>query len=173
MPWATPIGLPAGREHGAVPPPEGEPRRLVVRSARAGDAERLAELIRGLSPEARFHRFHVGIPELPASMLDRFVTYDRRVELVLVATTLDAGREIIVAEARHAPVRDGENTHDFALVVHPMGGGYRVPTSMSVVLQSNAPGDLRIVPANVPATGWVEGFTFVSTDTAPRMADQP
>lgn len=118
MPWAMPTGLLAGRAYGAAPPPEGEPRRLVVRSARAGDAERLAELIRGLSPEARYHRFHVGIPELPASMLDRFVTYDRRVELVLVATTLDAGREIIVAEARHAPVRDDEDTHDFALVVH-------------------------------------------------------
>lgn len=55
---------------------------------------------------------------------------------------------------------------DFALVVHPMGGGYRVPTATTVELQSNGPGDLRIAAAGVPAAGWTEGFTFVSTDTA-------
>ena len=55
---------------------------------------------------------------------------------------------------------------DFALVVHPMGAGYRATSSLSAQLLSTAPGDLRIRLTGVPATGWVEGFTFASLSTA-------
>ena len=54
---------------------------------------------------------------------------------------------------------------DYALVLHPMGGGYRAPSTTAVTLSSNGPGDLRLQPSGVPATGWVEGFTFASMST--------
>jgi len=55
---------------------------------------------------------------------------------------------------------------DFALVVHPMGAGYRATSSVSMQLASAAPGDLRMRLSNLPATGWVEGFTFASLNTS-------
>ncbi len=55
---------------------------------------------------------------------------------------------------------------DFALVVHPMGAGYRATSSLSMQLLSTAPGDLRMRLTGVPANGWVEGFTFASLTTS-------
>jgi GNAT superfamily N-acetyltransferase len=91
---------------------------LVVRAARADDTHLLAELIGQLSPESRFHRFHLEIPHLPDTMRAGFASFDRRRDLVLVAATLRAGREVVVAEARHAAPPDGTADHEFALVVH-------------------------------------------------------
>lgn len=50
---------------------------------------------------------------------------------------------------------------DFALVMHPLGGGYHTDR-MTLDLQSSAPGDLRVSCTNVPATGWTDGYTFFS-----------
>lgn len=55
---------------------------------------------------------------------------------------------------------------DFALAVHPLGGGYRAPSTLAVDLISTQPGDLRVQVTGVPATGWSQGMTFVSFDTA-------
>ncbi|HEU4419153.1 MAG TPA: S8 family serine peptidase [Planctomycetota bacterium] len=54
---------------------------------------------------------------------------------------------------------------DYALVVHPLGGGYQNDTGMTLDLSSTGPGNLTISAANVPATGWVEGFTALSFST--------
>jgi hypothetical protein len=54
---------------------------------------------------------------------------------------------------------------DFALAMHPMGGGYHVQGGLQLDLQSNGPGDLRLQLAGVPGGGWSEGYTLVSFDT--------
>ena len=58
---------------------------------------------------------------------------------------------------------------DYALVMHPFGGGYNDREGVTLDLQSTAPGDLRVLPGSVPATGWNEGFTFFSFDTSGRL----
>ncbi len=55
---------------------------------------------------------------------------------------------------------------DFALCMHPMGGGYRAPSTIGVDAVSAAPGDLRVQTSGVPASGWTEGYTLVSLDTS-------
>jgi len=54
---------------------------------------------------------------------------------------------------------------DFALVIQPTGGGFLDDTAMTVDLASTGPGDLSLTCANVPATGWDHGFTFLSINT--------
>lgn len=55
---------------------------------------------------------------------------------------------------------------DFALVVFPMGGGYRNAAGMTLDLQSSGPGNLSVQCSNVPASGWTNGFTYFSFNTA-------
>ena len=55
---------------------------------------------------------------------------------------------------------------DFALVIFPTGGGYLNRTGMTLDLQSTGAGNLSVNCANVPASGWTEGFTFFSFNTA-------
>ncbi len=55
---------------------------------------------------------------------------------------------------------------DFALVMHPMGGGYRTTTPLTCDLTSSGPGDLTFNVSGVPAAGWTDGFTVMSFNTA-------
>ena len=54
---------------------------------------------------------------------------------------------------------------DFALAMHPMGGGYHSMSGIVLDLVSTAPGDVRVNLANMPTSGWTSGFTFFSWDT--------
>jgi serine protease AprX len=54
---------------------------------------------------------------------------------------------------------------DFALVMHPMGGGYQTNGGLTLDLTSSGPGNLVFDTSNVPATGWSEGFTALSFTT--------
>jgi hypothetical protein len=51
---------------------------------------------------------------------------------------------------------------DFALVMHPMGGGFQRTGGLTLDLNSTGPGNLTFSASNVPATGWTEGFTALS-----------
>jgi hypothetical protein len=55
---------------------------------------------------------------------------------------------------------------DYALVVHPLGGGYRDDTGMTLDLISTGPGNLTIAAANVPPLGWTTGNVALTFDTA-------
>jgi serine protease AprX len=55
---------------------------------------------------------------------------------------------------------------DFALVIFPTGGGYLNRTGVTLDLQSSGSGDLSVNCSNVPATGWTDGFTSISFNTA-------
>ncbi len=54
---------------------------------------------------------------------------------------------------------------DFALVMHPVGGGYLTNGGLTVDLSSTGPGNLTFSASNVPASGWTEGFTALSFTT--------
>jgi acetyltransferase len=90
---------------------------VFVRPVVTSDATRMADFVRTLTPEARYQRFHIGLHELPPAMVDRFVRMGSD-ELALVAWVCEAGRELVVAEGRHAAIEDDPMTHEFAIVVH-------------------------------------------------------
>jgi len=73
-----------------------------VRPIRPDDAQMLQELVRGLSPESRYHRFVSAISELPATMLARLTLIDYDREMALVAVVRDrkagSGGEIVESE---------------------------------------------------------------------------
>lgn len=58
---------------------------------------------------------------------------------------------------------------DFALVAQPLGGGFHGRERMQLDMLAEAPGDLRVKLANVPATGWTQGFTLLSFDTYSQL----
>lgn len=54
---------------------------------------------------------------------------------------------------------------DYALVIHPVDGGYRSKTGLQLDLVSAGQGDLRMHCSNVPTNGWTQGFTAMSFTT--------
>ncbi|MBM4060175.1 MAG: hypothetical protein FJ265_03625, partial [Planctomycetes bacterium] len=55
---------------------------------------------------------------------------------------------------------------DFALVVFPIGGGYRSNAGPMLDLVSTGPGHLGVNVTNLPAVPWTDGYTFFSVNTA-------
>lgn len=89
-------------------------RSLRVRPVGPQDAGAEQAFVAGLSPVARFRRFHFGLNELPAALLRAFVSADQQTHVALVAETVEDGR--IVADARY--VLDGATrTGEFAIAV--------------------------------------------------------
>lgn len=90
---------------------------LIIRPVAPDDGPLIGALMRALSPAARHRRFHGGVTELSAPLLQRFTHTDYRVEMALLATIFNAGREIGVGEARYAEVEGAPDTREFAIVV--------------------------------------------------------
>ena len=89
----------------------------VIRPLRDGDRGLVADLMRDLSPSARFRRFHATMSEVPPSLLDRLTRVGMSGEAVFLATTTVQGREIAIGEARYAPSDEDEAMREFAIVV--------------------------------------------------------
>jgi len=89
-------------------------RSLHLRPVGPRDVGAEQAFVAGLSPIARFRRFHFGLNELPAALLRSFVSADQQTHVALVAETVDDLR--IVADARY--VLDGTaRTGEFAIAV--------------------------------------------------------
>jgi acetyltransferase len=89
-------------------------RSLLLRPVGPRDAGAEQAFVAGLSPVARFRRFHFGLNELPAALLRSVVSADQQTHVALVAETVDDLR--IVADARY--VLDGATrTGEFAIAV--------------------------------------------------------
>jgi serine protease AprX len=67
--------------------------------------------------------------------------------------------------AQDAKIETPQVDLDFALAMHPMGGGYRTSGGLTLDLSSTGPGNLTFGASNVPAAGWTEGYTVLSFDT--------
>lgn len=87
-------------------------RAVRVRPVRPHDAAAEQAFVVGLSPLARYRRFHLGLSELPAALLRSFTEVDQAAHVALVAESAGA----IVADARY--VRDSTGrTGEFAIAV--------------------------------------------------------
>ena len=105
MPRAEPIGfarLPGGA-------------RVTVRTACPGEAGRIQDYVRSLSPSSRYDRFLAPLNELSPAELARIGAGDER-QATLVAETRIAGVRTVIGEARYA-IASGRTTCEIAVSV--------------------------------------------------------
>lgn len=118
---------------------------VTLRAAHAGDAERIQQLVRGLSLESRYHRFFYPLQEVPPDMLARFTLSDPSGAMTLLAVIQRDGQEIAIGMAQYVadpyPV-NGE----FAVLVadewHRSGLGTRLIQTLICV--ARAAGIMRL-----------------------------
>ena len=96
----------------------GSTQALTLRPVLPQDDRLLAELVAGLSPNARRNRFH-GAIKLSAERFAQMSRVDYRSQLALVVTTLVGGVERVIADARYVAQADAaeEGAAEFALMV--------------------------------------------------------
>jgi acetyltransferase len=93
-------------------------RSVLMRDLHAADGSAEQAFVVGLSRQSRYRRFHVGIPELPPSLLARMLDVDGHRHVALVAVSPDDSQQIL-ADARYvrAGQVDGQESAEFAVVV--------------------------------------------------------
>ena len=67
--------------------------------------------------------------------------------------------------AQDAKIETPQVDLDFALAMHPVGGGYQTTGGLTMDLTSSGPGNLTFSASNVPAAGWTDGYTVLSFAT--------
>lgn len=120
MTVVSPRGLQRGRPCGGVADPCGSIRladgsRLEVGPLTTADAQAEQDFVRALSLQSRYRRFHVGLPQLPPTLLQRLVDVDQQRHVALAVWQAHP-RQRIVADARYVRDADGPGA-DFALAV--------------------------------------------------------
>jgi acetyltransferase len=88
-------------------------RSVFLRAVSAQDADAEQAFVSALSQASRYRRFHIGIRELPHSLLQALTHIDQQQHVAFVAES-DDGQ--IVADARYVRLADSGDA-DFALVV--------------------------------------------------------
>jgi len=109
----------AAWRHAPVEPAKGrvtlaDGRSVVVRPLRASDAPAEQAFVGALSPASRYRRFHIGLRDLPLTMLRGLVDIDQQRHVALVAVADD--EQGIVADARYVHLADSGDA-EFALAV--------------------------------------------------------
>lgn len=89
-------------------------RSVIVRPVVAIDAPAEQDFVRALSIESRHKRFHMGLQELPATLLRQMTDVDHVAHVAIVAESLPDGDDeddeaTIVADARY--VHEDDETH--------------------------------------------------------------
>jgi GNAT superfamily N-acetyltransferase len=96
-------------------------REVVVRPVLAFDAAAEQDFVRALSAGSRLRRFHVGLRELPPSLLRAMTEVDHDAHVAVVAEALgDDDEATIVADARYVrgPTAElGREEAEFAIAV--------------------------------------------------------
>lgn len=90
--------------------------RYLLRPVLPQDHRLLGDMVRALSPQSRYRRFHGAIRELSDDTLSSLTRVDHRSHLALVVTTVESDREVIVADARCC-VDGAGDAAEFAVVV--------------------------------------------------------
>jgi len=88
-------------------------------------------------------------------------------EQVWIATPTPGLYEVTVSApvvVQDAKVETPDIDVDYALVMHPMGGGYHAQSPLRLSMTSTGTGDLTVAMTGVPAA-WTEGYTFFSLAT--------
>lgn len=92
-------------------------RRVVLHPLRSVDASAEQDFVRALSAESRYLRFHVGLRELPPSLLRQLTEVDQAHHVAIVAHATEGGQPpIVVADARYV-LSDDAHEAEFAVVV--------------------------------------------------------
>jgi acetyltransferase len=90
---------------------------VCIRPMAAQDAKALAAMVKAMSAQARYWRFHTGVVELPAAVVERLVRVDPATGIALIATTRGAGATTAVGEARSVAGELGPDSREFALAI--------------------------------------------------------
>jgi acetyltransferase len=85
-----------------------------LRAVVPADAQAECAFVAGLSPAARFYRFHGAVNGLSDAMARYLTCVDHERHVALVATVVEGGREVVVADARY--VAEGD-VAEFAIAV--------------------------------------------------------
>ena len=90
---------------------------ITIRSIRSSDAEREAQFIRQLSPQARHYRFLAGVRELTPDEVTRLCGVDGEQTMAFVAVVRDdRGEETQIGVSRYAPDTE-EDVREMAVAV--------------------------------------------------------
>jgi GNAT superfamily N-acetyltransferase len=137
-------------------------RELVVRPVLAFDAAAEQDFVRALSAGSRQRRFHVGLRELPPSLLRAMTEVDHDAHVAIVAVAIgDDDEATIVADARYVrgPTADlGHDEAEFAIAVADAWQGAGLGRALITHLARHAVrhGIVRLVgdvlPGNVAMT---------------------
>jgi acetyltransferase len=118
----------------------------IIRPIHPDDADMLQDLMKRLTPEARYFRFVSNMAELPPGMLSRFtlIDYDREMALCAVVeeeSISDSGekltKEKIIGVSRYITNPD-QNSCEFSLVVDDAYGGQGVGTRLMLSIMDVA-----------------------------------
>lgn len=97
--------------------PDAVAQPVTIRPQRADDGALLAAFVRGLSPAARYQRFHMTLNDLSAPLLERLTRIAPPQDMALLATLGADGREVMVGEARYGAGEESFDARDIALAV--------------------------------------------------------
>ena len=118
----------------------------IIRPIHPDDADMLQDLMKRLTPEARYFRFVSNMAELPPGMLSRFtlIDYDREMALCAVVeeeSISDSGekltKEKIIGVSRYITNHD-QTSCEFSLVVDGAYGGQGVGTRLMLSIMDVA-----------------------------------
>jgi acetyltransferase len=107
---------------------------LTLRPVCPADAALLGAMVQRLSAKSRYNRFHGTVNGLSENALSRMSEVDQAHDVALVVTAIQAGREVVVADARYTVDVTGSGA-EFAIMVDDQmqghGIGYRVMQSLA------------------------------------------
>lgn len=140
-------------------------RAVVLRPVLPQDGLAEQAFVRGLSLQSRYRRFHAGIPQLPAGLLERLIGVDQQQHVAIVAQPagLPDGEPAIVADARYVLDAGGSGA-EFALAVadawQGLGLGRRLLQTLSRHAARRGIRRLRgdVLMDNRPMIGLVESL---------------
>jgi len=92
-------------------------RTILIRPIHPQDEPIVQSFVRGLSPRARYFRFHNAIRELDPRMLHAATHVDYRRHMALIAERFDGESETEIGAARYVVREDDARTAEFAVAV--------------------------------------------------------
>ncbi len=142
-------------------------RLCQVRAIQPDDAERLQNLVAGLSPESRYNRFAATLTQLPPKMLARFtlIDYEREMALLALHRAGPDADEQIAGVARYTTHPDGRSAEFSLLIADAFAGqglGSRLMESLFAVAREQGLERLDglVLKANTAMLKLVKGLGF-------------
>lgn len=142
--------------------------RIMQRPVLPQDAALLGELVTRQSARTRRNRFHAAVNQLSTACLDQMSCVDHVRHVALVMTTIVAGREQIIADARYV-VDDRGDGAEFAVLVDDSWQGFGLgQRAMDALMQVATLAGLRwlhgeVLARNAPMLALMRRCNFCCT----------